>query len=354
MKYKKITCVVGARPNLIKFQPLFIELRKKKIKFDLVHTGQHYSKKLSDINFKALKIPPPKINFKTRSKNPAKQFSKILFDFDLYLKNNNIDLVILFGDVNSTLACALSAAKLNIDIAHIEAGLRSFDKTMPEEINRILTDHISKYLFVTEKSAIKNLQNENIIRNVFFVGNIMIDALIKNKKQIDKKQIFYKNYIYITIHRRENLVNIENLKKIIDMILKLKIMNNIVLNLHPNTKQVLKKLKLLSKLKGVNIIDPQDYISNISYQKNSLLVISDSGGMQEECAYLNKPIIILRKNTERPAVLEYGKAEIINVNSLDLIQSKISRLLKKNKKKKKIPMWDGKTAQRIVKILKLI
>ncbi len=351
MKYKKIICVVGARPNLVKFQPIFLEFKKKKIKFDLVHTGQHYSKKLSYINFKALNIPPPKISFNTRSKNSARQFSKILINFDQYLKKNNTDLVILFGDVNSTLACALSAAKLNIDIAHIEAGLRSFDKTMPEEINRVLTDHVSKYLFVTEKSAIKNLNNENIKKNIFFVGNVMIDTLLNNKEYINKKIILYKNYIYITIHRKENLININNLEKIIDMILKIKMNYNIVLNLHPNTKLILKKLNLIKRLNGINIIPPQDYISNISYQKNSLLVISDSGGMQEECAYLNKPIIILRKNTERPVVLKYGNAEIVDVNDLAKIQYKISKLLRKKNKKKKIPMWDGKTAQRIVEIL---
>ncbi len=357
----KFFLVVGARPNFVKIAPLTRELKTTNIEFKLIHTGQHYDDSMSSLFFKDLEIPKPDVNLNIGSESHATQTAKIMVKFERVLIKETPDLVIVVGDVNSTLACALVAKKMNIKVAHIEAGLRSFDQTMPEEINRILTDHISDLLFTTEESANKNLRNEGINQDkVYFVGNIMIDSLIYNIKKAREKYTYKqydlneKEFALITLHRPSNVDNYNNLQKIIDMIEYVGKFTNVIFPIHPRTKNKLREFNLEQKLIKANVLvtDPLSYLNFINLMINSKFILTDSGGIQEEASFLTIPVLTLRKNTERPVTVVKGSNTIIN-DDFNLLKVNVNAIINGNyKKPSNIEKWDGKTSIRIIEVLK--
>ena len=358
---KKIISVVGARPNFMKVSPLYKELSKynETIQHLICHTGQHYDEKMSKIFFDELGLPKPDFYLGVGSGSHAEQTSKVMIEFEKILLKEDPDLIIVVGDVNSTIACSLVATKLHIKVAHVEAGLRSFDRKMPEEINRICTDVISDFLFVSEKSGLINLKHEGIpASKTFFVGNVMIDNLINHLSRIDDSNIlsslnvYQNNYILVTFHRPSNVDSIEYLVDLIKLLNNLSKKRKIIFPLHPRTKMCLLKFHLLEKLNSnVIITEPLGYIEFIALVKNAELVITDSGGIQEETTYLQVQCITVRKNTERPITVEIGTNHLIGTDLND-VEDSANCILDGEIKKGKVPeLWDGNTAKRVIDIL---
>ncbi|RKY36123.1 MAG: UDP-N-acetylglucosamine 2-epimerase (non-hydrolyzing) [Candidatus Omnitrophota bacterium] len=360
---KKIFLVAGARPNFMKIAPLMRQFKKGKDKFQvlLVHTGQHYDYEMSKIFFKNLHIPDPDIYLQIGSASHALQTAKIMIAFEKVVLKEKPDLIMVVGDVNSTLACSLVAAKLNIKVAHVEAGLRSFDLRMPEEVNRMLTDKLSDYLFVSEESGVKNIKDEGIsAKKVHFVGNVMIDTLLYYMNAIEKstileeKNLISKKYCVMTLHRPGNVDCKKTLAQIYAILKEVTKSIAIVYPLHPRTKKMIKKhtfLKKFNALKNLSMIAPLGYINFIKLVKESHFVITDSGGIQEETAVLNIPCLTIRENTERPITLTNGTNYLVGRNREQIIK-KIKLILSgKAKKSKHLNLWDGMTAKRIVKII---
>lgn len=349
----------------MKIAPLHKSLKKYGVivKHYICHTGQHYDEAMSKIFFDNLELPKPDFYLGAGSASHAVQTAKIMIEFEKVLLDIKPNLVIVAGDVNSTIACALTAVKFGIKVAHIEAGLRSFDRSMPEEINRILTDAISDYLFVTEKSGLTNLRNEGISgKKIFFVGNTMIDSLVSYLPKTDKSDIFGKlkvskqNYILVTLHRPSNVDDGKNLKLIMKMFNQLSKRIPVVFPVHPRTK---KKIKNINVSNGIILTAPLGYLDFLALMKHSSLVITDSGGIQEETTYLKIPCITLRQNTERPVTVETGTNRLIPYNgeSISTYLNKIQLLAEKisdgkSIKKGRIPeKWDGKASDRIALVI---
>jgi len=347
----KVHIVAGARPNIVKIAPLIrILTNEKKILYKFVYTGQHYNKNLFQEMVKTLDISMPDVNFKIGSGSPNLQISKIIKKYDEFIKSSRPDLVLVFGDVNSTLAASIVAKKNNIKLAHIEAGLRCYDDSLPEEVNRRLTDSISDFLFTPSIFEEENLKKENIKKNIFFVGNIMIDSLIyflKKKREFKPK---YKNFNgVITLHRPENVDFKKRLQEIIIEIKKWTKKNRILFPLHPRTKKKLIEFGLLDSLKiikNLKICPPLNYNNFLLQIIDCRFVITDSGGIQEETSYLGIPCLTLRKNTERPITVSKGTNELVNLKAI------VNKIEKIKKQKVKIDKWDGKTSERILKIIK--
>ncbi|MDN3512519.1 MAG: UDP-N-acetylglucosamine 2-epimerase (non-hydrolyzing) [Candidatus Jettenia sp.] len=364
---KKFIIVAGARPNFMKIAPLMKELKKyPSIKPVLVHTGQHYDFLMSDVFFKDLGISQADIYLNVGSASHAMQSAKIMMAFEEVLLKEKPDLVIVVGDVNSTLACSLVASKMNIKVAHVEAGLRSFDRTMPEEINRVVTDSISDYLFVSEKSGLINLKNEGVKkRKVFFTGNIMIDALLSNMKKINASSVLKNfslqpgSYVVLTLHRPSNVDSRQALAEIYDIIGSVSQKIKIVYPIHVRTKEKMKLFHMMdtfNNLTNLTMIEPLGYVDFVKLVKDSKLVITDSGGIQEETTVLGIPCLTMRDNTERPVTIQEGTNILVGRNKRKIISS-VNKILRgeKERKKNKIPQfWDGKAAQRIVKVLSAI
>ncbi len=362
---KKFLHVIGTRPNFIKIAPIKNELDKysQTIKQYIVHTGQHYDINMSEKFFSDLKIPKPNYNLNIGSGTNTWQISMVMIELEKLILKINPDLVIVFGDVNATLAAALVCSKLNIKIAHIEAGLRSNDKTMPEEVNRILTDQVSDFLFTPSLDANENLLNEGINPSkIYFVGNIMIDSLSKNYKLAKhrfnnlKKLLKIKNYLLLTLHRPSNVDQDSYLLKIIREVIEVSNYIEVIFPVHPRTKEKFLS-KHLSKLllnKNIKVIEPQGYLDFLSLQIHAKIILTDSGGIQEESTYLGVPCITLRKNTERPITITQGTNFLMK--DIDGLSKKIHYA--KNQiieRKKNIPKyWDGKTSKRIVEVLKTV
>lgn len=357
----KIFIIGGARPNFMKIAPLIHELKQEKIAFKLIHTGQHYDYNMSKIFFDNLGIPKPDYFLNVGSGSHAIQTAKIMIEFEKVILKEKPRLIIVVGDVNSTIACALVAKKLFVEVAHIEAGLRSYDLMMPEEINRKLTDQIADYLFITEKNALSNLENEGINSSkVFFVGNIMIDNLARNMENARKNEYYkslnlkYQSYGLVTIHRPSNVDNVKDLKEVIEILNYIQRYIKIVFPVHPRTQKNLKKFNLREDLNTLNIIltEPLGYLEFLNLMINAKFILTDSGGIQEEASYLNIPILTLRKNTERPITIEKGTNTLVG-NDFNKVKVCIEEILSNSYKKgQSIEKWDGKTSQRIVKIIK--
>ena len=356
-----IFIIGGARPNFMKIAPLINEFKKQNIPFKLIHTGQHYDYNMSRIFFDNLGISKPDYFLNVGSGSHGFQTAKIMIEFEKVILQEKPKLIIVVGDVNSTIACALVAKKLLIEVSHIEAGLRSFDDKMPEEINRKLTDQISDYLFVTEESGLINLRNEGINSSkIFFVGNIMIDNLIRNLERA-RKDNYYKEldlrsglYGLITIHRPSNVDRKEDLEKVIEILNYIQSKIKIVFPIHPRTRKNLKKFNLEKELHKSSIIltEPLGYIEFLNLMINAKFILTDSGGIQEEASYLRIPILTLRDNTERPVTIEKGTNTLIGDN-FDKLKIYLDQILSNSYKRgKDIEKWDGKTAQRIVNIIK--
>ncbi len=357
----KIISVVGARPNFMKIAPIHRELQKFKSEINhlICHTGQHYDENMSKVFFNDLELPKPDYYLGIGSGTHAEQTAKIMIKFEKVLIKENPDLIIVVGDVNSTIACTLVAKKMGIKIAHVEAGLRSFDMEMPEEINRILTDRISDYLFVTEQSGLDNLKNEGVDdKKVYFVGNTMIDSLVYYKEKISQSNILNElklkkqKYVLVTLHRPSNVDTGSSLEKLIKFLNRLAEESKVVFPIHPRTKLNLEKYELIKSLNPTVILtDPIGYINFQALVKNTALVITDSGGIQEETTYLGVQCITLRTTTERPITVEIGTNQLIGLE-LEKAEKTCLYVLSGNKKEGKIPKkWDGKTAERIVKVL---
>lgn len=357
----KLTIVAGARPNFMKIAPLIHQLQKnqqdgKAISFRLVHTGQHYDKNLSDTFFEELKIPKPDANLMVGGGTQAEQTAGIMIGFEKELQNHPSDLVIVVGDVTSTMACSIVAKKANVKVAHIEAGIRSFDLTMPEEINRMVTDSITDYFFTTSSYANENLKKAGIEDDrIFFVGNIMIDSLVKNLERIEKPSFFNelqtsdKKYLVLTMHRPANVDDKENLERYLDNITAFAKDFTIVFPIHPRTKPVLESIG--KQYPNLEIVEPQPYLKFIYLLKNAAGVITDSGGITEEATYLHIPCITLRENTERPETCVLGSNVLVG-NDFNALEENIKKIAANNWKNVQIPeLWDGNTANRIVKIL---
>ena len=358
---KIIYLVAGARPNFMKVAPLIHQLRAEKIDFKIIHTGQHYDYNMSKIFFDDLNIPKPDIFLNVGSASHAVQTAKIIIEFEKVLLQDVPSLVIVVGDVNSTIACALTARKLGIKVAHVEAGLRSFDRSMPEEINRILTDQISDFLFVTEKSGMDNLRREGISpEKIHFVGNIMIDILKVNLERAKSLEHYKKinlekeSYALITIHRPSNVDYKEEFEKVIKIINYLQENIKCVFPIHPRTKKNLKNFDLEESVKKENIIltEPIGYLEFLNLMQNSKLILTDSGGIQEEASYLKIPVLTVRKNTERPITIELGTNTLVG-NDFERSKKYIDQILSNTYKTgQNIEKWDGNTSERIVNILK--
>jgi UDP-N-acetylglucosamine 2-epimerase (non-hydrolysing) len=368
--------VVGARPNFMKLSPVVRELRKYKKHFEhiIVHTGQHYDYKLSKIFFQDLELPEPDIYLGVGSSSHSDQTARIMREFEKVVIEQRPDLVMVYGDVNSTLACSLVCSKIiynekeTLPVAHIESGLRSFDRTMPEEINRIITDVISKYLFVTENAGVQNLLNEGIDKErIFLAGDVMIDSLkagmkkFQSSKILQKMSLRKKGYVLLTIHRPVNTDNRDNLKKIISILEKISVLLNkrgkgekIIFPVHPRTNKMIKKFSLLSRMKKIQsfvMTEPAGYTDFIKLLTDSLFVITDSGGIQEEATFLRIPCLTLRDSFERPETIIKGTNTLCGLNA-GLVISKTVEILNGKYKKSIVPeLMDGKAAQRIVKIL---
>jgi UDP-N-acetylglucosamine 2-epimerase (non-hydrolysing) len=358
---KKIISVVGARPNFMKVAPIHKAFQEYKQQAEhlICHTGQHYDKKMSKIFFEDLEMPLPDFYLGVGSGSHAEQTAKVMIEFEKVLNNEKPDLIIVVGDVNSTVACSLVAAKLNIKVAHVEAGLRSFDRTMPEEINRLLTDAISDYLFVSEKSGLKNLENEGINKDkIFFVGNVMIDSLTRYLSKAEKSQVLNdyslapSEYILVTLHRPSNVDSKDFLKDLIALFEKLAEKRKIIFPVHPRTKKNLEESGYADNInKNIILTEPIGYIDFLALTKNSGLIITDSGGIQEESTYLGIQCITVRNNTERPVTVEVGTNHLTGTD-LNNVEKCAADILAGTVKKGKIPeMWDGKTSERIVSCL---
>ena len=362
----KVICVAAARPNFMKIAPLLEEFKKhKEFKPILVHTGQHYDYNMSGSFFKELNIQKPNYNLGIKAGLHGEQTGKTMIEFEKVCLNEKPQLVIVVGDVNATIACALVATKLHIPVAHIESGLRSRDMKMPEEINRILTDHISNYLFVTCEDGKKNLINEGINKKkIFFVGDIMVDTLkkqlpkIKNKKYKSKvlKQfdLASKQYALLTLHRPSNVDNKKRLKTLLETFNIIQKKIKIIYPIHPRTKKRIKEFgfeKYLKQMKNFITIPPLGYLDMICFLNNAKFLLTDSGGLQEESTTLKIPCLTLRHNTERPVTVDVGTNIIVGANKNKIIKEVSKILCGKGKIGKQPKYWNGNTAEKIIKIL---
>jgi len=357
----KITIVAGARPNFIKIAPLINEIEKKKtdgvlVSYRLVHTGQHYDKNLSDAFFEELNIPHPNANLDVKSGSQSEQTAAIMIAFEQELIQNPCDLVMVVGDVNSTMACAIVAKKLNCKVAHVEAGIRSGDMTMPEEINRIVTDSITDYFFTTSTSASENLLKIGAnSANVHFVGNVMIDTLYQNLNRIvaplfwEEFHLQVKNYIVLTLHRPSNVDEELSLIKLLEGIDNIVEDRKVIFPIHPRTKAVLGETVFAQK--NIIFVEPQGYLNFMFLIKNCLAVITDSGGISEETTVLGIPCFTLRNTTERPETHDIGTNTLVGT-SIKNLQKVFREFLQNGARQSGIPeLWDGKASERIINIL---
>lgn len=353
-----ITIIAGARPNFMKIAPIIhaIENAKERgeaLDYRLVHTGQHYDKNMSGSFFEQLSIPEPHVNLECSGGTQAEQTATILVSFEKELTQHPADLVLVVGDVTSTMACALVAQKLHTKVAHVEAGIRSGDWTMPEEINRLVTDSITNYFFTTSELANQNLRNNGVADNqIFYVGNTMIDTLLKQRPNFKAPEVWSqlhlkpKSYIVMTLHRPANVDEESQLKAMIDEIVENTQDLPLIFPVHPRTAKILERLKVSHP--RLHMVAPLSYLEFNYLVENAKAVITDSGGITEETSVMNVPCMTLRDNTERPETMDLGTNELVGTNP-KAIKPYLEKLFKGEwKRYQTIPLWDGKTAERIV------
>jgi UDP-N-acetylglucosamine 2-epimerase (non-hydrolysing) len=369
----KIANIAGARPNFIKIAPILREMHKcSEVSPILIHTGQHYDLKMAGQFFRDLKIPKPDVSLEVGSGSHAYQTAEVMKRLEPVLEEIRPDLVLVVGDVNSTLAAAITAAKLLIPVAHVEAGLRSFDRTMPEEINRLLTDAVSEFLFVSEESGRQNLLREGVSQSkIFFVGNVMIDSLVECRPLWERADICGRlglrkgDYGVVTLHRPSNVDDPETLRGLVESLAKIAMQLPLLFPMHPRTRARVKEFGLEehftclsldsvvdSHLSGLHCLDPLGYLEFMSLMADSRLVLTDSGGLQEETTMLGVPCLTLRENTERPVTISHGTNRLLGVSS-NRITSEASRVLATAQPvTAPPPLWDGQAAERIVTVLR--
>ena len=357
----KIDLIAGARPNFMKIAPIIdvikvAQIKGENLEYRLVHTGQHYDKNMSGSFFEQLGIPLPDINLEAGGGSQAEQTAKIMMGYESLLQKESTDYCLVVGDVTSTMACSIVAKKLNIKVIHVEGGIRSWDLSMPEEINRMVTDSITDYFFTTSETANKNLINNGIPKDrIFYVGNTMIDTLLKHRPNFIKPAIWDEvgleenNYIVMTLHRPANVDEERILKKLMDEIIAHSCGIPIIFPVHPRTAKQLESLGISHS--NLHTIEPLSYLEFNYLVERAKAVITDSGGITEETTVMNVPCMTLRDNTERPETIELGTNELLGVNP-KAIGPALAKLFSGNWKEGKIPpMWDGKTAKRIVQHL---
>ncbi len=358
----KILCVCGARPNFIKIASIMRSLRTANgVDARLVHTGQHYDERMSRLFFDELAIPKPDVDLEVGSGTHASQTAEIMRRFEPVCVEHRPDWVVVVGDVNSTVACALVACKLGVKVAHVEAGLRSFDRTMPEEINRVVTDSISDRLYVTEPSGVENLKNEGIADElVHFTGNVMIDTLLRCRAKADASQVHAqlgikpKNYAAVTLHRPSNVDNPQAFTAILDAFERIAEDMPVVFPMHPRSRANLVAMGLEGRaapIDGLKLIEPLGYLDFLKLTADAAVVLTDSGGIQEETTILNVPCLTLRDNTERPVTLTQGTNRLTG-NRTEAILTAYHEVRDRPSTRKEAPqLWDGRAAERIVENL---
>lgn len=357
-KIIKIAIILGTRPEIIKMSSIIRECQKRNLEFFILHTNQHYSENLDKVFFKELEIPQPKYNLKVGSGTHAEETGKMLIGIEKVLIKEKPDIVLVEGDTNTVLAGALAAVKLYIKVGHIEAGLRSYFREMPEEINRILADHCSDFLFAPTKKAKDILLSEGIPKKKIFVtGNTIVDAVYQNlklakkrSKILDKLKLKKENYFLVTAHRQENIDKKERLKGILEGIgvIYNKFNLPIIYPIHPRSKKMIKKFNLKIP-QGVKLIEPIGYLDFLQLEANARLVLTDSGGVQEESCILKVPCVTLRDNTERPETLEVGSNILAGIDSKKILRC-VSKMLNR-KRNWKNPFGKGKAGEKIIKII---
>ena len=354
----KIVVVAGARPNFMKIAPLMWEIgRRPRVEACLVHTGQHYDQAMSRLFFDELQIPRPDVNLEVGSGSHAVQTAEVMKRFEPVILERRPDAVVVVGDVNSTIACALTAVKLGVPVAHVEAGLRSFDRSMPEEINRILTDSISRWLFITERGAFENLRREGVPDDhIHFVGNVMIDTLLASRELsrrshiLDDLGLSGRPYAVLTLHRPANVDDPDVFRGLLTAIDRLQRDLPIVFPIHPRTRNALKGTDV-DAMPGLRVIDPLGYLDFMKLVGDARLVLTDSGGIQEETTVLGVSCLTLRNNTERPVTVEQGTNVLVGLDPGRIIEAGLKALSATPGPVRVPELWDGRAAARILDVL---
>jgi UDP-N-acetylglucosamine 2-epimerase (non-hydrolysing) len=358
----RMVIVVGARPNFMKAAPLYEAMRAQPgIEPVIVHTGQHYDHGMSELFFEHLGLPRPDVHLGVGSGGHGEQTGRIMIAFERAMKDLSPRVVVVVGDVNSTIACGLVAVKLGVRLAHVEAGLRSGDRTMPEEINRLLTDQIADYLFTTERSALENLRREGIPEErVFFVGNVMIDSLLKHRAKARESRVLEtlglapRGYVLATLHRPSNVDSREVFAGLLEALGALSVRLPVVFPIHPRARAQIGAFRLERMLQGypdLKLVDPMGYLDFLKCMDNARVVVTDSGGVQEETTVLGVPCITARENTERPVTLTEG-TNVLAGKDPERVLAEANRVIDGGAKAGRRPeLWDGQAAQRIVKVL---
>jgi UDP-N-acetylglucosamine 2-epimerase (non-hydrolysing) len=363
---KTVILVAGARPNFVKLAPLYSALASRSDTFNalIMHTGQHYDSKMSDVFFTELGIPSPHIHLGVGSGSHAEQTARVMVECDKVFIEKKPDLVVVFGDINSTLAASVTAAKSGIPVAHVEAGLRSFDRTMPEELNRLVTDCLSDLLLTPSKDANRNLEREGVPREkIELVGNIMIDTLVKFLPSAEKSNILKQlnlqpqKYVLLTMHRPGNVDDESGLEAVLDIIEQIAQDYKVVFPAHPRTRKNLSACGERAQrfmeggLENLVLTEPLGYFDFLKLQKESGVTLTDSGGVQEETSYLGVPCLTLRPNTERPITITHGTNHLIGLNVTSAVEHARRFMEEPRVAHQPPPLWDGRTAERIADTL---
>ncbi len=362
----KILNVVGARPNFMKMAPIYRAYHAAReaganLEPKLVHTGQHYDKRMSHLFFDELGIPNPDINLEVGSATHAKQTAAIMVAFEEVVEAERPDAVLVVGDVNSTIACGLVASKLGIRLIHVEAGLRSFDRTMPEEINRVLTDSISDLLFCTEQSGVDNLQREGVAsERVFLTGNVMVDTLLANRERANESSVLRdhdlteRGYAVVTLHRPANVDDPEVMTKLLDVFDVVQEDLDVVFPIHPRTAAKLEAEPFAARvraMKRLKLLPPVGYLDFVHLVDRSRVVLTDSGGIQEETTIMGVPCLTLRDNTERPITITHGTNHLVGRDPDRILRAYREVMQGTVGDERRPPLWDGKAAERTVEVL---
>jgi UDP-N-acetylglucosamine 2-epimerase (non-hydrolysing) len=357
----KLLIIAGARPNFMKVAPIIRHIRQRakeqhatEVEYRLVHTGQHYDEKMSDVFFGELGIPAPDINLGVGSGSHAVQTANVMTKFEVVCQQEEPNWVVVVGDVNSTMACTLVSAKLGIKVAHVEAGLRSFDRSMPEEVNRLVTDALADLLLTPSPDGDENLKREGVSESkIKLVGNVMIDALMTNLEQarnrdiLDRLEVNAKEFVYVTLHRPSNVDEQASLTAIMSELKLLASQTPVVFPIHPRTRKMCAQYGIsIDNYKGLKILEPIGYHDSLKLTENARLVLTDSGGLQEESTYFRTPCLTLRPNTERPITITIGSNKL---TSLENLSGDLDTVMKKDIKFGKVPpLWDGHASERII------
>ncbi len=351
---KKVLHVVGARPNFMKAAPVALALQQGPCCQVIVHTGQHYDAAMSEVFFRDLGMPTPDYNLEVGSGTHAAQTALIMTRFEEVVVREKPDLVLVYGDVNSTVAAALVCAKLLVRVAHVEAGLRSFDRTMPEEINRVLTDRLADVLFTPSEDGNRNLLQEGVSPSrVHLVGNVMIDSLVRLLPRARRLELPGVNgrYALVTLHRPSNVDSAERLGQLMKVLQGVSRELPVVFPVHPRTRVRLDALGVVAKAGQVLLLEPVGYLEFLALQRDATIVITDSGGVQEETTFLGVPCVTVRPNTERPVTVELGTNVLVG-EGMDVLEHAVSQVIHGHAKQATIPpLWDGRAAERIAEVI---